>query len=83
MAIYQVINFCQKIGAKLLLAGLLVDPKLAVYLVNLPEYIHLNNYYGVNKEDIFLDVGSDYSHPGPITHQWYADAILTKLKELE
>jgi len=83
IAIYQVINFCQKIGAKLLLAGLLVEPKLAAYFINLPEYIHLYNFYGVTSSTLFLDTGSDNIHPGPLTHQWYADKILNKLKELE
>jgi hypothetical protein len=81
IAVYQIINFCRKIGAKLVVAGLLNQPEIAVYFANQPEYIHLHNYYGVEINELFIDLGSDGGHPGPLTHQWYANNILEKLKD--
>jgi len=81
ISVYQVINFCKKIGAKLILAGLLPSPTLARYFKDLPEYIHLHNYYGVEIQDLFKDFGDDNEHPGPEMHKWYAKKILEKVRE--
>jgi hypothetical protein len=32
---------------------------------------------------MFKDLGNDMTHPGPLTHKWYAEKILDKLKEIE
>lgn len=82
-AIYQVINFCNKIGAKLVLAGLLVSSELGEYLNNnTPNYIHLSHRDNVVVVD-YIDYAKNNQHPGPISHQWFADNILTLLKELQ
>jgi hypothetical protein len=92
-SILQVKNFCDKIQAKLVIAGMLPGIELATYLYPLSEYLHLNNYYGVSyygissnddgsNSNTFIDFGTDGAHPGPAMHQWYADMILKKLKEL-
>lgn len=81
ISVYQVINFCKKIGAKLILAGLLPSPTLARYFKNLPEYIHLHNYYGIEIQNLFKDFGDDGEHPGPEMHKWYATKILEKIRE--
>lgn len=73
-------NFCNKVGAKLVLAGLYVWPEFAPYLQDLPEYLHLN-HNGPEKENRYLDLGTDNMHPGPLTHAWYADEIFRKLNE--
>jgi len=82
-AIHQVINFCNKIKAKLVLAGVFTNLETSAYLKNVKSYIHLNSFYGVKLKDRFLDVGDDSVHPGPLTHIWYAEKILDKLKEIE
>jgi hypothetical protein len=79
-AIYQVINYCNKIGAKLIIAGIHTDFKFAANLKDLTNYIHLNNFYGANLDDSYIDYGIDNIHPGPLMHQWYAENILGKLK---
>jgi len=81
-SIHQVINFCNKIGVNLLLVGIHLDFEFALNLKELPCYLHLNNFFGVNVNDSFIDYGYDtpHPHPGPLTHQWYAEKILEALK---
>jgi hypothetical protein len=81
ISIYQVVNFCRKIKAKLIVAGLLLDTESAESVVGLPEYLHCHNFRGRDYENFFIDVGSDDRHPGPKQHQEYADSILEKLKQ--
>lgn len=78
-AIFQVINHCNSIGAKLVMVGIHLHYEFAFYLKDMTNYIHLNNCYGVNSDDLYPDYGSDQLHPGPITHQWYTDKILKVL----
>jgi hypothetical protein len=79
--IHQVINFCAKIGAKLYLAGILID--LRRYSLDFDNFIPF--YSGVKEkyqDDQFLDIGTDPErHPGPRTHQWYADKILDRINQ--
>lgn len=80
--IHQVINFCNKLGAKLYLAGILVDlRKYSLHLENfIPFYHGDREKYNDNQ---FLDIGSDPErHPGPLTHQWYADKILAWINQI-
>jgi hypothetical protein len=85
--IHQVINFCAKIGVKLYLAGILVD--LHRYSLDFENFIPFYRVIKENKDrqfkteyqdNQFLDIGTDPErHPGPRTHQWYADKILEKI----
>jgi len=85
--IHQVINFCAKIGVKLYLAGILVD--LHRYSLDFENFIPFYRVIEENKDrqfktdyqdNQFLDIGTDSErHPGPRTHQWYADKILEKI----
>jgi len=74
--IYQVNNFCNKIGAKLLLVGLLTGPDDLLYLHNLPNFYQ---YYNKDFVD-YIDLGYDGVHPGPLQHQRYADSIFKQLQ---
>ena len=82
-AVHRVLNFCRAVNAKLILIGIHTDIEFAAYLKNIPSYIHANGFYGVNKNNMLKDVGDDNEHPGPLTHIWYAEKILDKLKEIE
>lgn len=75
--VYKVINFCNKVGVKLVLAGILVEDDLIAYFSRLDNYYHFNGVYNrFNKHTLpFLDLGTDDRHPGPITHKWYAEEI--------
>jgi hypothetical protein len=78
--IHKVINFCNKIGVKLVLAELTGD-ELCPYLYDLDNFIMLFYQFGIRNNSKFVDVGTDHCHPGPIMHQYYHDQILKKLKE--
>jgi hypothetical protein len=80
-AVYRVLNFCKIVNAKLILIGIHTDTVFAAYLKNIPSYIHANGFYGVTKNDCYKDLGNDMAHPGPASHQEYAEKILNKLKE--
>lgn len=68
--INQVVNFCEKVGANLLLVGLLTSPSDFLYLRKIKNYYHY--HYKNNK---YIDFGSDGGHPGPIQHQQFANKI--------
>lgn len=84
-SIKQVINFCEKVKAKLVMITMLLDN--FALLGFLKQY---NNYIRVPYEieytdsvlvEKFLDLGSDNAHPGPQQHQFYADLIYRFLKQ--
>ena len=77
--ISQVVNFCQKIGAKLIIAGLDVPPELQAFYLSLPNFVHLHGNHGMDPKDLYIDYGSDGSHPGIITHQYYAQQIINEI----
>jgi len=76
ISVYQVINFCKAVGAKLILAGLLITEEELSHFASIPNYRHLNGFFGLNKDNKFIDFAYDNVHPGPLMHQWYADKIL-------
>jgi hypothetical protein len=79
--IHQVVNFCNKLGVKLYLAGILVD--IRRYSLDLDNFIPFYSGIKENEHNQFLDIGTDPEHhPGPLTHRWYADKILEKLNRI-
>jgi hypothetical protein len=78
VAVYQVINYCQKIGARLILASLL-DDQIIQYLKDDCEFIMLYHIWGRDHDQVYIDLGSDNLHPGPLTHEFYATEILKKI----
>jgi hypothetical protein len=78
VSILQLINFCNKIGAKLIILGICCDLELCQELKDFPEYLHLQNYWGYNKYLDFDNQKNDHQggHPGPKSHQYYAEKIL-------
>lgn len=78
-SVMQVINFCNKIGAKLYLANMLDTNWLAPTLSVYDNFIDLT--HGLQIQEFgckFIDYGNDNAHPGPQQHQQYTD-ILYKL----
>ena len=71
--IHEVINFCDKIHVNYVLAGILTD--LSHYTIINDHYISLTEGCPDYPKDM---LGTD-THPGPLTHKWYADQILKKL----
>lgn len=76
-SIYQVINFCKKINAKLVLANFR-SLILSEYLNTHQEFINLANLPDLE----FIDLGSDNSHPGKKQHKFYSDQLIKKIKML-
>ena len=72
--VQQVINFCNKIHAKLLIIGLLPSTTLSFLLHNNKEYF--------SQPYELMDRGADNQHPGPKQHQAYADFCQSALKKL-
>lgn len=83
-SIQQVINYCNKCQAKLILVGILTGCySFLNFLQSQKNYVHIP--YSLNFEDYvfstqFLD--TDNLHPGPKQHIQYQQLILDKLKEL-
>ena len=78
-SIKQVINFCNKCQATLLMIGLIPSDNTIRYLATLPEYHHYQyqqKYHNDIFKTIFEDYGNDGEHPGPAQHKLYADFIL-------
>lgn len=78
--IHQVINFCNKIGAKIYMIGIIGGEEILSYLRDMPNFIQFYGRLGTGPDDIFLDVGTDNCHPGPKQHQQYATEILSKMR---
>lgn len=81
ISVFQVSNFCQKINATLIFASLL-DNDVIPHLRNFPNLIVLSNLWGREATEFFLDLGSDSTHPGPISHKFYANEIYKKYQDL-
>lgn len=77
--IHQVINYCNKIKCKLLIAGLLIDSTDIYYTKEIPNYTQLYGFFGQDEDHTYIDLGNDDAHPGPLTHYWYAEQIANKL----
>lgn len=80
-SMYQVINFCKKANVVLVLASLL-DNTLIHYLEDFTPLVMLSCVFGRNKNNMFLDIGLDGTHPGTVTHKYYADQIYQKIQTL-
>jgi hypothetical protein len=73
---------CEKIGAKLIIIGIHSNLEFLPELTKHKNFIFFHGRFGVNFTDGWLDLGTDNMHPGPKTHQLYADLIIDKGKEL-
>jgi hypothetical protein len=78
--IHAVINFCNKIQAKLFLFGLLIDQHTIKWTADLPHYTQLYGRFAFDNANSSLDLGTDNQHPGPDMHQWYYQQMLQILK---
>jgi hypothetical protein len=77
--VYQVINFCKKIQAKLLIFGLNASDTISLHLQAVPEFIKFVNKISNTR---YIDFGTDNQHPGPKQHQIFADICVNQLKSL-
>lgn len=77
--VLQVLNFCKKAQAKLLIFGLGVSDSLSIHLHAIPEFI---NFLNKESNSRYIDVGTDNQHPGPKQHKEFADICINRLKAL-
>jgi hypothetical protein len=80
-SIHQVLNFCAKVDCKIILASLLAHG-IEPYVHDCKNFIGLQNQFGRNSNDRFIDLGTDNLHPGPLMHQYYAQEIIKKYHNL-
>lgn len=81
-SIQQVNNFCNKIGAHLILANIHGNLEIAVECAKYKGFVMLHCSKGLDWDSSFLDFGTDNRHPGIKTHRYYAKAILEKIKNI-
>jgi len=80
-SIKQVIKYCNLVGAKLYLIGLLTDVVISTHIKQMHKnfislyHAHLHNNTTKNAHQ-FYDTGDDGIHPGTLTHKWYASEIM-------
>lgn len=77
MAIKNVDNFCKKIGAKLVMLGLMTDWDSYFKLLDLPTLEQLTLWPAG-----YVDLGSDNMHPGPEQHKLFAAQFIKLYKKL-
>lgn len=77
-SIYSVINLSEKLGFRLILMYLPLNIQEHQFFV-LEHLSKLKNF--VYPQQDFVDIGTDNLHPGPLTHEMYAENILKFYKE--
>lgn len=75
ISVHQVVNFCSKIDAKLILLPIICSENFCLLLSELEEF------YQLPYQTKFIDCGSDNLHPGPNQHKIYADFCLNILQQ--
>lgn len=87
-SIFQIVNFCSKVKATLLLA-VAGGNEILDYLEDIPGLILFSGLWGFDITDgqcvnfSYPDLGSDNYHPGIKTHRYFAEEILRKIKTYE
>jgi len=80
----QVVNFCNKVDAKLIMIGIHANLELSTALSKYKNFVFCHGKFGEGFRDGWLDIGNDADqHPGPKTHEMYADMIISKAKQLD
>lgn len=79
--ILQVINFCRQLNAELYLINLLECTWTDFIFSKENNYLNLTKPFDTNERLMFIDLGTDNSHPGPRQHQEYAENIFNFIKE--
>lgn len=74
-SVYQVINFCNKVGAELLILPLICSEQLRIYLKDEP------NFHQLPYQTKPLDYGDDNEHPGVKQHDYWATYCLEVLSK--
>lgn len=82
-SIRQLINVCNKLEIQLVIIGIHANLELSADLCQYPNFIFCHGTAGTDLRSEWLDTGFDINrHPGPQTHQMYADLIVSRLHSL-
>jgi hypothetical protein len=74
ISVNQVANFCNKIGANLIMIPIICSENFCLLLSG------LSDFYQLPYQTKFVDFGTDGLHPGSMQHQKYADFLLNIIK---
>lgn len=78
----RVINFCNKLNVDLIIAGL-SETSNDWFLTQFVNYTNLYARFGLDHNNRYLDIATDNKHAGPKMHEWYAEEIIAKIKQLD
>jgi hypothetical protein len=78
LSILRACNFSEKLGAKLIMLGLLPDWKNYHIVINRYNFKQLVGPF----TNAFIDLGTDNLHPGPKQHQQFAQEFVKFYKEI-
>lgn len=78
--ILQVINYCNKIKAKLYIANMLDQTWFSILFRDYDNFIDLIGETIIDENLNFLDLGNDNLHPGPKQHKHYAERIFNLIE---
>lgn len=73
-AVRRAENFCQAVGARLIVQSVIYDVEQAADLYQIKEFVQSNR--GPNT---WIDFGSDQLHPGPKQHKIFADKFVNMI----
>ena len=76
-SVHQVINFCEKVSARLILFPAISTEHLRLMLANVKQY------YDFPYQSKFVDLGTDNLHPGPKQHQLWANYCIDIIKQTQ
>jgi hypothetical protein len=76
-SVRQVVNYCSKINARLIMGGLLTSHALNIQLSDVSEF---EPYLYLKHHPQYFDIGTDKKHPGPLQHQQYAKFFYNQIK---
>jgi hypothetical protein len=71
VSVHQVVNFCSKVGATLIIVPIICSENFCLLLSS------LDNFYQLPYQTKFIDYGIDDLHPGPLQHKKYADFLIS------
>ena len=75
ISVHQVVNFCSKVGARLVLLPIICSENFCLLLSD------VDCFYQLPYQTKFIDYGDDQQHPGPNQHQMYADFCLNIIQD--
>lgn len=81
--VHQVVNYCNKVGAKLFIVGFLSNSELEFALHNVNEFVQYSHRTEHLTKHNWEDLGNDQVHPGPKQHQLFAKFCIDMIDRRE